>query len=114
MSYGATWRADRPTTVATLALGYADGFFRATREQPGDKPLPARVVELGGREVPVVGRVTMDLTMVAVDGRVAVGDVATVYGGSVSLDRQALAAGTIPYELLTSLGPRVPRLYGRR
>ncbi len=47
--------------------------------------------------------------MVAVDGRVAVGDVATVYGGSVSLDRQALAAGTIPYELLTSLGPRVPR-----
>lgn len=114
VSYGATWRANRPTRVATLAVGYADGFSRATREQPGDKPLPARVVELGGREVPVVGRVTMDLTMVAVDAPVAVGDVATVYGGSVSLDRQALAAGTIPYELLTSLGPRVPRLYGRR
>ena len=96
-------------TVATLALGYADGFFRAAREQPGDKPLPARVVELGGREVPVVGRVTMDLTMVAVDGPVGVGEVATVYGGSVSLDQQAEAAGTISYELLTGLGARLPR-----
>jgi len=113
VSYGATWRATRPTSIATLALGYADGFPRATREGVGDKPLPSRVVELNGREAPVVGRVTMDLTMVAVEGPVAIGDVATVYGGSVSLDRQALAAGTIPYELLTSLGQRLPRRYAQ-
>jgi alanine racemase len=68
-------------------------------------------VELGGGEVPVVGRVTMDMTMVAVDGPVAIGDVATVFGGSISLDSQAAAAGTISYELLTALGPRVTRVY---
>jgi alanine racemase len=45
------------------------------------------------------------------DGQVAVGDVATIFGGIVSLDQQAKAAGTISYELLTALGSRVPRLY---
>ncbi|MGI9040471.1 MAG: alanine racemase C-terminal domain-containing protein, partial [Gemmatimonadales bacterium] len=75
-----------------------------------DRPL--RVVELGGRAVPVVGRVTMDMCMVAVeDGAVAAGDVATMYGGIVSLDAQAAAAGTISYELLTALGARVIRRY---
>jgi alanine racemase len=49
--------------------------------------------------------------MIAVDGDVAIGDVATVYGGLVSLDQQAAAAGTISYELLTGLGARLPRLY---
>ena len=63
--------------------------------------------------VPVVGRVTMDLTMVDVgEASRAAGDVATVYGGRVSLDQQAAAAGTIAYELLTALGARVPRRYG--
>ncbi len=90
VSYGATWRAPEEITIATLGLGYADGFPRATDVAGGH----ARVVELGGRTVPVVGRVTMDMTMVAVDGPVAVGDVATVFGGIVSLDSQARAAGT--------------------
>jgi alanine racemase len=112
VSYGATWRAARRTIIATLALGYADGFPRATPQEHGAEARPPRLVELGGREVPVVGRVTMDLTMVAVDAPVAPGDVATVFGGSVSLDRQAAAAGTISYEMLTGLGPRLPRRYG--
>jgi alanine racemase len=52
------------------------------------------------------------MSMVAVDeGPVAVGDVVTVFGGGVSLDAQARSAGTISYELLTSLGARVPRRY---
>ena len=111
MSYGATWRAPRPTTVATLALGYADGFFRAARVQRRCRP--PRVVELGGALVPVVGRVTMDMTMVDVgEAAAAVGDVATVYGGRVSLDQQAAAAGTIAYEMLTALGARVPAATG--
>ena len=116
VSYGATWRAPRTTTVATLAVGYADGFLRAAREggsRPGSA-LPSRVVELDGALVPVVGRVTMDMTMVdAGEGRPVPGDVATIYGGRVSLDQQAAAAGTIAYELLTALGARVPRRYGR-
>lgn len=117
VSYGATWRAPRATTVATLALGYADGFLRADREEAARSlasALPPRVVELDGALVPVVGRVTMDMTMVdAGEGRPAPGDVATIYGGRVSLDQQAAAAGTIAYEMLTALSPRVPRRYGR-
>jgi alanine racemase len=108
VSYGGTWRAPAPTTVATIALGYADGLPRAV-DRTHDQ---TRQVELNGRLVPLVGRVTMDLCMVSVeDGGVAVGDVATFFGGLVSLDQQARAAGTISYELLTGLGPRVVRRY---
>jgi alanine racemase len=108
VSYGATWRAPRRTTVATLGVGYADGLPRAEDLKDG----PPRRVELRGRTVPLVGRVTMDMCMAAVDdGVVAVGDVVTVFGGLVSLDEQARGAGTISYELLTALGSRLPRLY---
>jgi alanine racemase len=108
VSYGATWCAPRLTTVATLGIGYADGWPRCA-DRPNAAP---RLIELRGRAVPLIGRVTMDLCMVAVeDGQVAVGDVATIFGGSISLDQQATAAGTISYELLTALGSRVPRRY---
>jgi alanine racemase len=103
VSYGATWTAPRDTTVATLAAGYADGIPRSLSNQGA--------VELGGRVVPIVGRVTMDCIMVAVEGPVALGDVATIYGGLVSLDEQARHAGTISYELITALGTRVARRY---
>lgn len=111
VGYGATWRADQPVTVATLGVGYADGFPRGS-PAAGREPF-RREIELNGRLVPVVGRVTMDMCMVAVEQRVMPGDVATVFGGLVSLDRQAEVAGTISYELLTRLGPRVARRYGR-
>ncbi|HEY7635897.1 MAG TPA: alanine racemase [Gemmatimonadales bacterium] len=113
VSYGSTWKAAEPTTIATLGIGYADGFLRASREgSPSNRP--QRMVELAERAVPVVGRVTMDMCMLAVpDFSVSVGDVATVYGGIVSLDQQAEASGTISYELLTSLSPRVVRRYWR-
>jgi alanine racemase len=103
VSYGATWRAPRETTIATVAAGYADGVPRSL----GNKG----AVELGERIVPIVGRVTMDFLMVAVEAPVAPGDVATVYGGLVSVDDQARHAGTIAYELLTAIGARVPRRY---
>ncbi len=106
VSYGATWLADHDTTIATLAAGYADGLHRSLSNRGK--------VELRGAVCPIVGRVTMDLTMVSVgDGDVAVGDIATLFGGLVSLDEQAGLAGTISYELLTALGPRLPRLYRR-
>jgi alanine racemase len=110
VSYGGEWRSDRPQVIATVGVGYADGVHRAAAVAG----TPERRVELHGRTVPVVGRVTMDMTMVAAgDLPVSVGDVVTVFGERVSLDEQARAAGTIPYELLTSLGPRVPRRYHR-
>lgn len=104
VSYGATWQADAATWVATVAAGYADGLPRAA----GNRGM----IEIRGRAHPIVGRVTMDMAMVAVDDLgIALGDVATIYGGIVSLDQQAAAAGTISYELLSGLGPRVPRVY---
>lgn len=109
VGYGATWRADRPVTVATICLGYADGLPRGTPAVGRERH--QRAVELNGRLAPVVGRVTMDMCMVSVDRAVALGDVATAFGGLISLDEQAHAAGTLSYELLTGLGPRVARRY---
>jgi alanine racemase len=104
VSYGATWRSSQPTAVATLGIGYADGLPRSLSSRG--------FVELAGARCPIVGRVTMDMTMVEVGSLpVTQGDTATVFGGRVSLDEQARAAGTISYELLTSLGRRVPRIY---
>jgi alanine racemase len=108
VGYGAGWRANQSGIVATLSIGYADGL---PRSGPVDPALPRREIEIGGKPAPVLGRVTMDMCMTLVDQNVAIGDVATVFGGLVSLDRQAAAAGTISYELLTRLGSRIPRRY---
>lgn len=103
-SYGATWTASRETTLATLAAGYADGVPRALSNRGR--------IEIGSGIFPIAGRVTMDLTVVdGGDGPVQVGDIATIWGGHVTLDEQAAAAGTISYELLTTLGARVTRRY---
>jgi alanine racemase len=104
VSYGATWAASAPTRIATVSLGYADGVPRSLGNRGQ--------FEIRGRLAPLVGRVAMDMVMVAVDETVAQGDVATFFGGLVSLDAQAQLAGTVSYELLTSIGPRVVRRYG--
>jgi alanine racemase len=103
VSYGATWRAPHDSRVATLGIGYADGVLRSLGNRGA--------VELDGRVVSIVGRVTMDFVMVLADRRAAIGDVATVFGGLVSLDEQARRGATISYELLTAMGPRIARRY---
>lgn len=104
VSYGADALVEAETTIATLGIGYADGVPRAL----GGTGL----VELGDAVMPIVGRVTMDMLMVDVgDVPVQVGDPATLFGGLVSLDQQAELAGTISYELLTRVSPRVERRY---
>lgn len=104
VGYDATWRAPGQTTIATLAIGYADGLHRSLSN--------GGAVELLGQRVRIVGRVTMDHTMIDVgDLPVVIGDVATLFGGLVTLDEQAALAGTVSYELLTALGPRLPRRY---
>ena len=104
VSYGATWVAEKPTTIVTLAAGYADGVPMGLSN--------GGAVEIAGETYPIAGRVTMDMTMVDVgDAVVDLGEVATFFGGRVSLHDQATAAGTIPYILLTGLGRRVQRRY---
>ncbi len=108
VSYGATWRASRPTHVATLAVGYADGYRRLFSSH-------GQVI-LNGTRAPVVGRVTMDMTMIDVtDVSCGPGDVATLLGraGDDHLDINVIgdAVGLLSYELLVGLRLRVPRIY---
>lgn len=109
-SYNALWRTPRATTVATLAIGYADGVRRA------DGVAGTGAVLLRGRRCPIVGAVMMDLTMIeTADGEVHVGDVATLLGesdgGRITLAELAAWTGESHRGVLTSLGPRLPRLY---
>ena len=104
VSYSAAWRADVPTSIATVSCGYADGLLRSGSNRSR--------VEVNGLVVPVAGRVTMDMTMIAVpSGAVALGDVVTIFGGKVTLADHAEQMGTNMYESLTAIGPRVPRFY---
>ncbi len=108
VSYGYTWRAERPTTLALVPLGYADGVPR----QASDRAQ----VWLAGARRPVVGRIAMDQFVVDVgDAEVAVGDEVVLFGdpqtGAPSADDWGDAAGTIGYEIVTRIGPRVTRTY---
>ncbi len=105
VGYGATHRFTHPARVATVALGYADGYLRAL----GNKG----TAKIGLFEAPVIGRISMDLTTLDVTGlppSVAhVGAYATLMGPHRPVDALAADAGTIGYEILTRLGPRVIR-----
>lgn len=108
VGYDATWRAARPGRIATVSLGYADGYRRSLGN--------AAQASLNGERVRVVGLVTMDMTMIEVtDKRCSVGDVVTFLGrdGEMLLTVQEVAeAGKLsPYELLTGLRSRLPRSY---
>jgi alanine racemase len=112
--YNAQWTAKRPTRLATLIIGYADGLPRgagATDARPGAE------VAIAGRRAPLVGRVSMDLAIVDVtdlpEESARVGDPVELFGGSIDLDDFASRSGTIGYHLLTSLGPRYQRTYVR-
>jgi alanine racemase len=112
VGYGATETLRRPSTLAILSLGYADGFLRAAGSGDGHKG--AEVI-IAGKRCPLVGRVSMDLIAADItdlkDGAVQRGDFATVLGDGINVDDLARRAGTIGYEILTRLGPRFERLY---
>ncbi len=109
ISYGRTFVTKRPSLIATLPVGYADGYHRLLSNRGA--------VLVRGRRAPVVGRVCMDLTMVDVtDIRgVKQGDEVALLGKqgrkSISADEMARWAGTISYEVLTSISARVPRIH---
>ena len=109
VGYGATWRSPGRSRVATVAIGYADGVFRA-RSNGGD-------VLVRGQRAPLIGTVSMDaitLDVTEVPG-VKVGDVATLIGTDageeITAEEVATWSNTISYEVLTSIGARVERRY---
>ena len=108
--YNAQWTAKRPTRLATLLAGYADGLPRgagATDARDG------AFVEIAGRACPLVGRVSMDLSIADVtdapEGEVGPGTLAELIGPKMPLDTFAARSGTIGYHVLTSLGLRYTR-----
>lgn len=112
VGYNGQWTARRPSRIATLGLGYADGIPRgaaATDTKPGPE------VAIEGRRCPIVGRVSMDLTTIDVtDVAFSACDVGTrveVLGRTISVDEFGERAGTIGYEILTGLGRRYRRCY---
>jgi alanine racemase len=108
VSYGGLWRPTRKARVATLPIGYADGYPRQVR---------GAEVLIRGRRAPVVGAVCMDMMMVDVTRvpNVSVGDPATLIGSegpaTITVDEIAGWAGTASYEILCGISKRVPRLY---
>jgi alanine racemase len=111
--YGATWTAKRPSRIATIPLGYADGLSRALSNKGQ--------VLVRGRRAPVVGAVSMDLTMIDVtdvmgveirDEVVFIGSQRGPLGeDEITVSEVSETLGTIPWEVLTNVSRRVPRFY---
>jgi len=112
VGYNATWTAKHAMRIAVVAVGYADGYPRAasaTDAAPGADAI------VGGTRCPIAGRVSMDLLAIDItalpDHSVRRGDFVTLLGSEIGVDELAAAAGTIGYEVLTSLGHRYHCLY---
>jgi alanine racemase len=104
VGYSGKGSAAHDRTIATLAIGYADGFARAFGNGTG-------VVLINGKRAPVVGNVCMDMTMVDVTGIEAKeGDTAVIFGPDLPIEEVAARINTIPYEILTNTSARVKRV----
>jgi alanine racemase len=112
VGYGATRALNRPSRIATLAVGYADGFFRSLSVADGKQGLQ---VYLGPHPAPLLGRVSMDLITVDVTDVPAEharrGAWVELIGKQIPAHHLAAHAGTIDYEVLTNLGARAKRRY---
>ncbi len=119
VGYGATYQADREQRIATLPLGYADGWLRYHQ---------GREVEIDGQRYPIIGRICMDQCMIRIDdpetngattaaplatATIAAGTKVTLLGDLITVTDAANDLGTINYEITCSISDRVPRLYKR-
>jgi len=112
VGYGGTWTARRPTRLAIVSAGYADGYFRAASANDGTRG--AEVV-VAGKRCPIAGRISMDLMAIDITdlppNAARRGHLVTLIGEGITVDELAHHFGTIGYEVLTSLGRRYARLY---
>lgn len=105
VSYGRAFVTTRETRVATVGIGYGDGYPRHVSGHGAE-------VFIRGRRFPLIGRVTMDQIMIDVtDSEVAEGDEVELFGAHVRVDEVAAKAGTIAWEVLTGITPRVVRIH---
>jgi len=108
VGYGLTWKPDRDIRAVTVPVGYGDGYFRSMSNKAE--------VMLSGKRYPVVGRISMDQIIVNIENDSAYnGDEVILFGGDeankITVEELAGWAGTIPYEILTNINTRVPRVY---
>jgi alanine racemase len=112
VGYGATWTTRRPTKLAIVAAGYADGYFRAAGSSDGTRGAEAMVA---GTRCPVAGRISMDLLAIDItdlpNNAARRGHMATLIGDGITVDELGHHFGTIGYEVLSSLGSRYARIY---
>ena len=106
MGYNRRGKINADSAIATLRIGYADGFRRALSNGIGK-------VFVHGKTAPVVGTIAMDMTMVDVTHIPGVeeGDEVEIFGHNISVASVARDCGTIPYEILTGISQRVKRVY---
>ena len=111
VGYGSTWTAQKDSVIATVAVGYADGYPRHAKNGT-----PVAHINSDNAEVtlvPLAGRVSMDMITIDVTGleKVQVGDTVELWGEALPADVVAKSAGTIAYDLFTGVSKRVPRVY---
>ena len=106
VGYNLAGTVDKPSVIATVRIGYADGLSRKLGRGKG-------AMWLHGHLAPIIGDVCMDMTMIDITAipEVSVGDKVEVFGNHISVAQLAKWAETIPYEILTSIGQRVKRIY---
>ena len=105
VGYNRRWIAKRPSRIAIISIGYADGLSRQLGYERGR-------VSVAGKQVPIIGSVCMDMCFLDVtDVDCSEGDDVIIFGDADLLQQVAQSAGTIPYEVLTSVSPRVKRIY---
>lgn len=112
VGYGGIWTARRPTKLAIVAAGYADGYFRVSGGSDGTRS--AEVI-VAGQRCPIAGRISMDLMAIDITdlppNAIKRGGMVTLLGDGITVDELAHHCGTIGYEVLTNLGKRYARVY---
>lgn len=105
VGYGGDWQAEKTTLMGVVSIGYGDGFNRHLSN--------CGAVLIHGKRAPVLGRVSMDTVCVDLENSpdAQPGDDVIIWGGDLPVEQAAIQAGTIPYELLTQINPRVKRIY---
>jgi alanine racemase len=108
VGYGSSWHTDHPVRAVTVPVGYGDGYFRAMSNK-------AEVL-IRGRRYPVIGSISMDQIVVNIEMDSAYNDDEVILIGEmdskkITVEDMAEWAGTIPYEILTNINTRVPRVY---